>query len=172
MVGDRHQPVAAELDHCREEAERLNAGDPAHDELADLVREISGDIAVDRLALRLHRAPFEPRNLLADLLELLRVRRRETALAELVGADQRAVDEQVGVAPDRRGEVRVGAERQAEMAEPLGRIARLHLRAQELLHDLRPGIGLADALDDPVEGRGLDHLPERELDPERLRDSP
>src|SRR6187551_3468018 len=44
---DGNDPVAAELHHGREEAERLDAGDPALDDLADLVRKIGGDIAVD-----------------------------------------------------------------------------------------------------------------------------
>ncbi len=60
----------------------------------------------------------------------------------------------------------VGRERQPEMAEPLRPVARLHLRPQQLLHDLLAAVGVADPLDDPVEGAGLDHLAERELDPE------
>ena len=63
--------------------------------------------------------------------------------------------------------MRVGRERQPEMAEPLGPVARLHLGAQQLLHDLR-------AAPSPSPTRsmmrlkvaGLDHLAERELDPE------
>jgi hypothetical protein len=79
-------------------------------ELPDLVGEVSGDIAVDRLALRLHRPPLEPRNLLADLLELSASVWRKSALAQLVGADQGAVDQEVGIAADRRGEMGVGRE--------------------------------------------------------------
>ena len=52
------------------------------------------------------------------------------------------------------------------MAERLGAVARLHLGAQHLLHDLGPRVVLADALEDAVEGRRLDHLAERELDVE------
>ena len=62
----------------------------------------------------------------------------------------------------------VGGEREPEMAEPLGPVARLHLRAQQLLHDLWPAIAVADPLDDVVEDRGLDHLAERELEVEGL----
>ena len=94
---------------------------------------------------------------------------RQPALAQPVGADQRAMDEQVGVAADRRGEVGVGRQRQPEMAEPLGPVARLHLRAEQLLHDLLAALGLAEPLDDPVERARLDHLPERELDAEGVQ---
>ena len=68
--------------------------------------------------------------------------------------------------------MRVGRERQPEMAEPLGPVARLHLGAQQLLHDLLAAVGVADPLDDPVEGAGLDHLAKRELDAEGRRDNP
>ena len=57
----------------------------------------------------------------------------------------------------------VARQREPEMAERLGPVARLHLGAQDLLHDLRPD-SVADPLDDAVEGRGPDHLAERELD--------
>ena len=40
----------------------------------------------------------------------------------------------------------VGRQAQAEMPEPVGRVARLHLRAQHLLHDLGPAIVLADQI--------------------------
>src|SRR2546423_430984 len=60
----------------------------------------------------------------------------------------------------------VGGKRQPEMAEPFGTVTRLHLGAQELLHDLLASAAFADALDDPVEGARLDHLSEREFDPE------
>src|SRR5829696_2542639 len=64
-----NQPVAAEILDRGEEAERLHPGDPAFDQLADLIRQIGGDIAIDRLTLRLHRAPLEHRDLLPDLHE-------------------------------------------------------------------------------------------------------
>src|SRR3954468_18214063 len=38
---DRHQAVAAEIDHRREEAERLDARDPAHQHLPALIGEES-----------------------------------------------------------------------------------------------------------------------------------
>ena len=55
------------------------------------------------------------------------------------------------------------------MAEGFGRIARLHLRPQHLLHDLGPRVMLADARQEVVEGRRLDHLAKRELDVEGLQ---
>jgi hypothetical protein len=78
------------------------------------------------------------------------------------------VDEEVGVAADRRGEVGVGAQRQSEVAVILRAVIGLGLGAQDLLHHLRAEIGVSDAFDDAVEGGGADHLPERELDLESL----
>ena len=63
----------------------------------------------------------------------------------------------------------VGGERQAEMAEPLGPVARLHLGAQHLLHDLRraPSRRRRRSMM-RLKVAGLDHLAERELDVEGL----
>ena len=58
---------------------------------------------------------------------------RQAAGAELQRADQGAVDDEVGVAADRRGEVGVAAEVQAEVADVLRAVLGLRLGAQ---HDL------------------------------------
>src|SRR3546814_6461677 len=50
----------------------------------------------------------------------------------------------------------------------LGRVIGLRLAAQHLFHHLRLEIGIADAREDMVEGRGLDHLSQRELEIEGL----
>ena len=55
------------------------------------------------------------------------------ALAQLKGAHQRAVDDQIGVAADRRGEMRIAAQVQAEMPEIARPVLGLRLGAQ---HDL------------------------------------
>ena len=58
----------------------------------------------------------------------------------------------------------VAREGEPEMAERIGGVARLHLRSEHLLHDLGAGVMLADPIEDPVEGRWLDHLAEREFE--------
>ena len=83
-------------------------------------------------------------------------------LLELVGIDQRAVDQQVGIAADRRGEVRVAAEREAEVARVLGPVIGLRLAAQHRFHDLRLLGLVGDVLEHAVEQAGRDHLAERE----------
>src|SRR3546814_3703933 len=74
------------------------------------------------------------------------------------------MDDEVGVAADGAGEMRVAAERQAEMAVIFGAVIGLRLGAEDLLHDLRLEIRLPDPLDDAVESGGPDHLAERDLD--------
>jgi hypothetical protein len=76
------------------------------------------------------------------------------------------VDEEIGVAPDRRGEMGIARQRKPEVAKWLGAVAGLHLRAQNLLHDFGTRVMLADPLQYMVERGGLDDLPKRELDPE------
>ena len=101
------------------------------------------------------------------VVELLGVLLGQAAIAKPIGTHQGAVHEQVGVAADRRGEMGVAGQRQTEMAERFGSVARLHLGAQHLLHDLRPGVIVgADPLDDPIEDRGPDDLAEGEFDVE------
>ena len=68
QVAHRHQPVAADPVDRREEAEIGHAGDPHLAQFADALGQIGGDIAVDRVALGLHRAAFEPADRLADPL--------------------------------------------------------------------------------------------------------
>src|SRR3546814_5136209 len=64
--------------------------------------------------------------------------------------------------------MRVTAEREPKMAVIGGRVIGLRLAAQHLFHHLRLEIGIADAREDMVEGRGLDHLSQRELEIEGL----
>ena len=69
-------------------------------------------------------------------------------------ADQRAMDDEVGVAADRRGEMRVAPQIEAEMADIVRRIFGLALRAQHHLVDQLLVVGALDALQDLVELRG------------------
>ena len=115
--------------------------------LAHAAREPGGDIAVDGVALGLHRAALGQADRVGDLDRSSRswsdrplfggslaFGRR---LLELEGIDQRAVDQQVGIAADRRGEVRVAAEREAEVAGVLRAVVGLGLAAQHRFHHQR-----------------------------------
>jgi hypothetical protein len=114
------------------------------------------DEAVHGLALRRHGAPLGRRDAGCDLGEVRRRGARRQAVApELQRRDEGAVDEEVGVAPDRRGEVGVFRQVQAEVADVLGVVLGLHLGAQDHLVDdgfVRP---LAHLLQQPVEPLGL-----------------
>jgi len=48
-----------------------------------------------------------------------------------MGGDQCAVDQQIRVAPDRRGEMTVATQRQAEMPRIVGAVDRFRLAAQD-----------------------------------------
>ena len=75
--------------------------------VADALGEIAGDQPVDRLALGRHGAPLGGRDQPGDLLEPRFLRRRDAVLAEAERGDQRAMHDEVGIAADRRGEMRV-----------------------------------------------------------------
>ena len=80
-------------------------------------RHIRCDIAIHGAALGRHGAALAHRQVLAELLEAALVGLAEAAFAQPIGRDQGAVNEQVGIATDRRGEVGIAAERQPEMPE-------------------------------------------------------
>src|SRR6185369_7533648 len=184
----RDEAVAAKLLHRGEEAEGLHAGDPALDQRSDLVGEKGGDVAVHRLAFGDHRAALQIGDELADHVHRSGLLAAEPRTARVrlqaPGPDQRAVDEEIGVTADRRGEMGVGAQCEPEMAVIVRAVISLGLRAQDLFHDLRAELGLAPLfwapafavaldraglLDQAVERLGPHHLAERELDPERLQ---
>ena len=160
MVEGLEEPAFVVTDH--------EAWASVYEQLSDLIGEIGRDIAVHRLALGDHRAALEVGDQLAGHLHRDRLLVGEPAVAEPVVADQGAVDDEIGIAADRRGEVGVGAERQPEMAVILRAVISLGLRAQHLLHDLRPEVHVGDPLEDMVERPRPDHLAEREVDLERL----
>ena len=91
----------------------------------------------------------------------------KTVGAELQRGDQGAVDDEVGVAPDRRGEVGVAVEVQAEVSDVVRRIDRLHLGPQ---HDLVDDLGvrrLAGLVEQAVEAIGARRLALAPRDDER-----
>ena len=105
-----------------------DAGDLALECGADPVGQEMGDQAVVCLPLRRHGAALGRRDAGADLDQLgAGGVGRQAVLAELQRGDQRAVHDEVGVAADRRGEMRVALQVQAEMAVILGRILGLRL---------------------------------------------
>ena len=77
----------------------------------------------------------------------------QAAGAELQRTHQRAVDDQVGIAADGRGEMGVAAQVEAEMADVLRAVFGLRLGAQHHLVEQRPVLGFLDAVEQPVELR-------------------
>ena len=94
---------------------------------ADLAGEELRQQPVGRLALGQHGAPLGGRDVLGDAGQLAASASRQPILAEAERRDQGAVDDQVGIAADRRGEVGVAVEVEAEMAVVLGRVFGLRL---------------------------------------------
>ena len=72
------------------------------------------------------------------ILEPRRFPVAQTAKPELEPRDQRTVHQQIGITPDRTGEMRVSRQRETEMPDIVGMIGRLRLAAQHhLIHHLR-----------------------------------
>src|SRR6516162_11593220 len=114
---DRNQPVGASLVQLDEQAGAGDAGNAALKSRADPVDEMMGDQAVGSLAFGLHSPPLGDGNLGCDFAQMFcRLAIRQRAFAEAQGADQSAVHDEVRIAADRRGEMRIATEIEAEMA--------------------------------------------------------
>src|SRR5262249_26319760 len=101
---------------------------------SDATGEEMDDQPIGGFALRLHGPPLGGRNVSRDFGKAARIRAvRQTVRPKFECADQRAMDNEVGIAADRRSEMRVAAQIEAEMAEIFRRIFRLRLRAQDHL---------------------------------------
>src|SRR5258708_29632241 len=174
QAADRHQPIGTALLEGHEEPEPRHAIDAAGKGRTDPRREIGGGGTVDGAALGGGGAPLGLRDVLADRGKGGEGHLGTFALAEIlarrvVPADQGAVNEQVGITPDRRGEMRVAPERKAEMADILGAVERLRLAAQDELVDHR-GVGRAGSLlQQPVEVARSHRLPLGEAQADALQ---
>ena len=115
----------------------------AEKQRADRIANESRAVALDRGALGRGGTPLSRRNMLADRAHLAVIDFGwQGAGAEIssrsVGAgDQRAMDEQIGIAPDRRGEMGVAPKPQPEMADIGRAVGGLRLAAQHELVDER-----------------------------------
>src|SRR5579871_2266312 len=132
---DEYQPVRARLVQADEQAEAGDARDPARENLADAPGKEAGDIAIDGIALGRGGPAFSRGDMLADGFEPGTCARRESAVAELAAGDERAMNKEVGIAPDRRGEVAVTRQSKTEMTDIDRAIDGLRLAAQDELMD-------------------------------------
>ena len=118
------------------QAERGDAGDVAVELVADLVRHEADLLPLHQLALGVVGAALALGRVARDLRQVLgQLRLALLVHAAVARLAQRAVDDQVGIAADRRGEVRVAVGREAEVPEVLRVVARLLHRPQHQERD-------------------------------------
>src|SRR5262249_27626065 len=107
---------------------------------------------VEGLAFGFHGAPLRGRDLRADLAQRSDVLViRQGAVTELERAQESAMDDEVGIAADWRGEMGVAAQVEAEMAVVLRRIFGLSLRAEHHLVDQLLRVVALHAREDAIE---------------------
>ena len=127
-LGDVDQAVDVEPVQRHEQAEVRDAADGAVEGFADAVLHVVALEPVLDVARRVVGAPFGQRAVHAQFgpagAARLIARARDARL-------DRAVHEQIRIAPDRRGEMRVGVVTEAEMPVVLGAVDRLLQRAQQ-----------------------------------------
>src|SRR5207244_5516942 len=131
-----HEAVGAGIVELHKKASARCPGDVAGKGRTDAISEEMRDEAVEGLAFGLHGAALGGGDLRADLTDRRRVLLlRQPAVTEPTRANETAVDDEVGIAADRRGEMRIAAQIQAEMPVIVRRIFGLRLRAQHNLID-------------------------------------
>ena len=107
QIAHRDQAIGPCFIQTHEDAELGDAADLAAEFRAQTIRQESRQIAVCRVAFRDHRAAFGLGNMRAGVFQPFDFFGRQTVIAPLVGRDQRAVHDQVGIAPDGRCKVRI-----------------------------------------------------------------
>src|SRR5207302_10557358 len=125
----RNEAVGAGLVELDEQSGARDPGNVTFERRTDPIGQKMREQAIEGLALRFHGAPPGGRNLRSNFAQagnILLVRKR--ARPELQCAHQTAVDDQIGIATDRRGEMGITAQVEAKMAIILRRIFRLCLR--------------------------------------------
>ena len=159
-----HKPVSPGFVQFHEQADAGHARDAAGKDCADAIGQMRGDHTVDGFPFGGHRPPFGGGDVLGDLRHFARAHVVEAARTEVERADQRAMDDEIGVAPDGRSEMRVAAQVEAEMAVVLVAVFGLRLGAQNHFVDQSLDRLAAHAAQDAVEMRRAHALALRELD--------
>src|SRR5713226_4521613 len=140
QAADRDESVGAGLAECDEQPSTGDAVDAAAEGRADALGEKRGSVAVRGAALGSSSAALGHGNVLSDGDEILGLGRRQSAGTKIETRDERAVHQEIGVAADRRGEMRIAPQRQTEMADILRAVRSLRLAAQDELVD-QGGVG-------------------------------
>ena len=155
VVGQRGQvdkPFDERVDQLDEQAERADAGHVAVELLADLVRHETDLLPLHQLPLRLGRPPLPLRRVLRRSREA-RLRARRAAARRPLAAPlaQQPVHHEIGIPPDRRGEVRIDGHRETEVAGIRRVVPGLLHRAQHQERDGPFDGGARHAVDELLE---------------------
>src|SRR5205823_4103549 len=112
----RDETIGTRIVESYEQPGPDRAADASFENRAGLIGKMTGDQPIDGLALGRHCPALGRGNHLGGFLDLLCVIGRQTIIVEIESGDQCAMDDEISVAADRRGEVRVAAKVEPEMA--------------------------------------------------------
>ncbi len=120
---------------CHEQSGTVRAAHGAQKTFARMGFQKRSGVAVIGIAFGGDSASFGLRNVFADLGETAGLTVIETAISGFQPGDQRAMYQQIGVAPDGRSEMCIVVQPEPEMPDVLGIVLGLHLAAQnDLVH--------------------------------------
>jgi len=163
----RNETVRAGFVEFDKQSGARHPGNVPVENRADAVGQEMRDQPIGGFALGLHGPAFGGRNVCRDLGEAARIRSiRQAVGPEFERSDQRAMDNKIGIAADRRSEMRVAAQIEPEMAEILRRILRLRLRAQHHFIDQPFDVAALHARQNAIEAIGAKRSAFRQRDVE------
>ena len=166
--GGRDKAIGAGPIEFDEQPGARGSRNAAFERGSDLICEMGCDQPVGGLAFGRHGAPFGGGDRRRDFGEFLVGAHRQPIRPEMQGEDQGAMDDEIGITADRRGEMRIAAQVETEMAVIVDGIFRLRLSPQHHFIDEMLVVRAFDAAEDAVELRGAENLPLVEFE-SRLR---
>ena len=127
----RDEAVSARIVQFDEQSSIGHTGNVAFELRSDAIAKKLVGQPVKGLALRFHSAPFGCRDGGSDLSQCGNVNiRRQSVRAQSQGPDQAAMDDQIRIAPNGRGEVGISAQVEAEMSVIFDGVFGLRLGAE------------------------------------------
>ena len=139
----RHETARAAFGDCDEKSETRHTGNSRSEIRTNFIRHVGSEVTVDGVAFGELGTAFGRGDVRRGLREARGFVGGKGTVAQSQTADQRTMHQQIGVAPDRTGEMRIARQGQAEMPDIVGAVFRLRLTAQHDLVD-QERLGRAD----------------------------
>ena len=164
--GCRDDPARATVSHSNKQPEPRHPRNARGEDFPHFIGHECREVTINCIALRQLGATFGGGDVFGGLLKARRFLLAQPAGAEVKPANQGAVDQQIGVAADRAGEMGVAGQTQSKMADIFRCVGGLRLAAQHDFVDDRRVFRAGDHLQDMIQVARMDLVAGRQGDVE------